>query len=255
MRGQAMKRAWRLPRRPPLSAPLLICTLLSVSCDRAPAPQTPARAEPPNVLAVAYPMADVVRRGGGDPVHVDWLIESGQQSDSYEPDTEAKNRIRTADLVITGGFNEPWAVEGFDDPSRGRRVIRLDLLQTARESHGAVAQLWLDPLIVRESVGVLADRLRSLRPSGESVFLRNAKDMTSKIDAMLADYRPQLDALSGQKVITLSPAFSALTARFGIVEVRPVEASPLKLTDLDIARLRQAARQENVRVMLVDDDD
>jgi len=233
-----------------------VASIATAGCDRGPGTsQTSTPREPVNVIAVAYPMADVVRQIGGDRVHVEWLLESGQPIDSFEPDESQKNRLGTADLVVSGGFDEPWAIEGFDDPTHGARVIRLDLLQTARTSPNAVAQLWLDPLIVRESAQTMADRLRALRPGGDAVFQRNANTFTTQIDSMLMDYRPKLDALAGQKVITLSPAFSALTSRFGIVELRPVSASPLKLSDLEVARIRRTARAQNIGVMLVDDDD
>src|SRR5262249_52093917 len=98
----------------------------------------------------------------------------------------------------------------------------------------------------------LADRLATQRPDDQAAFRRNASALVGQIDSALAEYRPRLDRLSGRKVIVLSPDFSALTGRFGLVEVRPVtEQSPTRLSDVDIAQIRQSARQQGAQCMLI----
>jgi ABC-type Zn uptake system ZnuABC Zn-binding protein ZnuA len=221
-------------------------------CDRGSnTSSTPVPREPLRVVATVYPLADVARLVGGREVRVEWVLESGQTLDGFEPDRDMLDRLRTAELVYGGGKSEPWAVEGFDDPLIARRIVRLDLLETARQSPGAAAGLWLDPLIVRESIGELAQRFSNLRPGGESLFRANSIDLTGKIDAILAAFRQRLDQLAGKVVITLGPDFSALTSRFGIVEVRPVLSSPSQLSDLDIARIRQTARERGATSLLI----
>jgi len=235
----------------------LIPLIMAAGCDRAPAtPKTPPPREPLNVITTAYPLGDVTRRVGDRAVRVEWIVEGGQSLESIEVTDDMRNRLRTADLLISGGgSNEAWACEGFGDALGAQRIIRLDLLETAGSSRQAATHLWLDPLVMREFTGALADRLGTLRTGEQGIFRKNADVQIAQIDAALAEHRAQLDRLSGKKVITLSPDFSALTGRFGLVEIRPVdEQSPMRLSDVDIARIRQAARDHGARTMLLSTD-
>src|SRR3954454_18742683 len=129
---------------------LLIAVLVfASSCDR-PAPNSVSAGQQKlSVLATAYPMADVAREVGGASISAQWLAESGQPIASLDPNAELRNRLRLADLVITGGASEPWAVEGFDDAYRARRIIRLDALPAARDL-ATTDQLWLDPKVMSQ---------------------------------------------------------------------------------------------------------
>src|SRR5438067_13318639 len=234
---------------------ILLVGMVVGACDHAPqSAPTPAPHEPLSVLATAYPLADIVRRVGDREVHVEWLMESGQSLEALEITPELKNRLRSADLVVAGGINEPWAVAGFDDSNRGQHILRLDLLETARQSPGASAQLWLDPMIAREFTNALAERLGTLQPSEQATFRRNADALLVQIDSALAEFQPRLGLLSGTKVVVLSADFSALTSRFGLIELRPVEQSALRLSDTDITQLRQIARAQKAAGMLVGSD-
>src|SRR5438270_13489164 len=126
-----------------------------------------------HVVATAYPLADIARQVAGAAVQCDWIAEQGQSLDAIDPTSEIRAQIRQAEMVLTSGTGEEWAVEGFDDPMRAKSVIRLDLLQAAKQD-SECRQLWLDPAVSQEAAGVIAERLALKQPEQAATFRQNA---------------------------------------------------------------------------------
>src|SRR5690349_16523737 len=123
--------------------PLILLPVLAVlGCGKAPpAPTaTPAKIR---VVATAYPLANIASQVGGDALQCDWIIEQGQSLDAADPTPEVRAKIRQGEMILTSGFGEEWAVQGFDDPMRARSILRLDILAAAKNDAGC-RQLWLD---------------------------------------------------------------------------------------------------------------
>lgn len=225
----------------------------------------PIKNEPLTVLATAYPLADVARRVGGRYVRVEWIAERGQPLAKLVPAPDLRARLGTVDLLLTSGASEPWAIEGFDDPFRAAKILRLDLLAGGGRSGGSetslapsqvqlpAGSLWLDPVLVRETAHETARRLALRRPHLQDYFTRQADTVAGEIDALLAEYQPQSGSREG-KVLTLSNRFDPLLGRLGITPVRPLFASPGRLSSNELRQLRDAASAQRTEVLIVDAD-
>jgi ABC-type Zn uptake system ZnuABC Zn-binding protein ZnuA len=216
-------------------------------------PATPIPSGPPkiSIVATAYPLADIARQVAGPVARYDWIVEEGQNLDAVDPTPEILDKIRRADMVLTSGFGEEWAVSGFDDPMRGASIVRLDVLSSARADTGS-RQLWLDPAVAKEFASVLAERLISKRPEQAQKLRENAAKFAAEIDQIWTKFAPKIAAVRGTKVLVLSTDYSAMSRSLGLVEIRPVTRSPLRLTDDDIRALREAVRTESPAALLVE---
>ena len=231
---------------------LLIAALVAwdLGCDKPTVPQA-RPATPISIVATAYPLADIARQIAGSSAKCDWIAEQGQALDAIDPTTAVLDQIRQADLVLTSGQGEEWAVKGFDDPMRSKSVLRLDLLAAAKPDSGC-RQLWLDPMVAKGFAAELAQRLALKRPQEAGTFRDNATKLSAEIDHLMAVDDLKLGMLRGRKVLVLSTDYSALTRSLGLIEVQPVTVAPLRLSDDDLRALRQAIQTDSPVAMLVE---
>jgi ABC-type Zn uptake system ZnuABC Zn-binding protein ZnuA len=225
--------------------------LLLVGCKRAD-PQFAAPMVKVPVLATVYPLADVARQIGGEYVDASWVLEDGQSPD-LQVTAKLREQMTRAAVVIAGGAGEPWAVEGFDDPDRARHLVRLDLTDDAKLIPEA-RQLWLDPIIVRQSCETIADKLTVQLPAQKNLFEKNAADFEHGIDDLMREFHSRIQSIVGMKVLVLSHDFSALDFRLKLVEVSPVQAPVMGLSDEQIEELKRAVETQKPGAMLVDGD-
>ena len=129
--------------------------------------------------------------------------------------------------------------------------MRLDLAPDAQLISDA-RQLWLDPIIVRQSCDAIAQKLTVQLPAQENLFTKNAKDFEGHIDDFLREFDSRMQAIAGMKVLVLSHDFSALDFRLKLVEVSPVNASPLGLSDDQVRQMQRAVEAQRPAAMLVD---
>lgn len=190
--------------------PQIALLLLFLSgCGKGAVPQAKVPT-PINVVATVYPLADIARQVGGPNVACDWIAEQTQRLDLTDPTDQTLAKIRGAELILTGGAGEDWAVDGFDDPNRARLIVRLDLLDSGKSDVGC-RQLWLDPAVAKEFANVVADRLAIQRPQQAQVLHASAARFGGDVDHLMGGFAIGLNVIRGQKVLVLSTDFSALS--------------------------------------------
>jgi ABC-type Zn uptake system ZnuABC Zn-binding protein ZnuA len=223
--------------------------LIAAGCDKAPSPMPVYQKI--RVVATAYPLADIARQVGGDAVQCDWLAEQGQTVDLSDPTDDDRQRIRQAEMVLTNGTGEDWAGAGSEDPTRGRMILRVDVLPAAKVDTGSRA-LWLDPEVAKNIATDFARRLGAQRPEQANLFNANADRFATSVDQLMNEFSSRIAAIQGRKVLVLSHNFVALTRVVGLVEVRATDdASPLQLSDEQMRALRDAIQSQGAEALLV----
>lgn len=233
-----------------LSGLLLFALGLSTGCGRD--SSTPAD-QKIRVAATPYPLAELARQIGGDRVQVYWIAESGQPPTSAQPSDQQLGQFRLADVFISTGPDDPWANRGFGQPYSHLRVVRLDLLPSSRDGPPA-GLLWLDPIVVMDLCRELCDRLILVQPDNEKLFRQRAQDYAARIEALVREYQPKLILARRRKLLVLNTDFDPLLLRFGLEPVLAVHTQPTRITEAELATLKQAARLANSRLLVLSAD-
>jgi zinc transport system substrate-binding protein len=203
------------------------------------------------VLATVYPLADLAREIGGEWVTVEWLAEGGQPLPGNNPPEDVYNRARSSDVVVSSG--ELWATEGYDDPMRAGRVVRLDTLPAATSFPGPRGLMWLDPAVGREAAEELYKSFSLKRPRLEPYFRQRRDKFLEHFDVVVRPYEPVLRRQPPRVALVLSSDWARLLARYQIAEVGPKEelTTTSALTAASVRELRDLARQYRLTEVLV----
>lgn len=241
--------------KPTPQFPCLVCLLaaVSASCDRSPTPP-PAAPEPIHVLAAVYPLADVVRRVGGQWVSVDWVIEGANDPRDIQLTDPLREKTNWANFIIGSGFEDSWARQDLTEFTRRTRLIlpdttaagRADALSAAGES-----ALWMDPQVMRETCLLISDRLRVRDAPHELDYRANAAAYDGELARLIAEHTPKTASLPHKKFLALRPTWSSMAHRFGLEEIHPINAEPQNVTDAQARDLRDAAKANDVHLLVL----
>ena len=202
------------------------------------------------VLATVYPLADLAREVGGEWVAVEWLAEAGHPLPGQNPPEDVHNRARSSDVVVSSG--ELWATEGYDDPMRAGRVVRLDTLPSALAAPSPRGLMWLDPAVAREAAQELYKSFALKRPRLEPYFRKRRDDFLERFDRVIKPYEPVLNVEPPRVALVLTPDFARLLHHYDIAEVGLKEdVTSSNLTDAHVRQLRDLARQYRLTEVLV----
>lgn len=240
--------------RPMLRLGLLIALLQLSGCGEKPTAPTGRNAEKVTIVASVYPLADIARQVGGEAVSVSWIIEKGEAVEGLNPSSEARSRMRTANLLLAGGITEPWAVEGASDAFQHGRLIRLDTLNAQNGQAMAAGYLWLDPILVADGCKELSRRLCLLRPEKEPLIRAQTESYITQLTDFTKTYQQKCYQAQNPKILVLGTEFSPLLRRFGLTPVPTVINSPSRLSDTDIRTIREIATEQKTRLLLISDD-
>lgn len=201
-----------------------------------------------SVCATVYPLADIVREIGGPNVRLDWILDLGDPLHGYSLSNEDRSRMTGIDLLICSGTRtETWAYAPIGSLEDTGRVVALEHLEIVRTAP-ATGLLWLDPLIVRAAVPVIAEQLAKRLPRQRDELLARGEAYVKRIEDIV---RKHPNTLFGrERVMVTERSFDALLDRFGIGAV-VVEANPLDLAPTDYRRLRDKAAEEKITALLL----
>src|SRR3954469_10688983 len=147
---------------------------LGLGCTRSPSAPAPKPAgRKVEVLATVYPLADLARRIAGDSANVEWLCEAGQRPEAIEAGSHLKQRANRADLMLTSGSWDAWAVAEMSDQARTDRMVEPLRMPAARDADPK-AYLWLDPPVVRQMAEAARTRLTIVDAARENEYRQNA---------------------------------------------------------------------------------
>lgn len=112
---------------------------------------------------------------------------------------------------------------------------------------------WLDPAngrIIAEKIG---NSLAVLDAKNAETYRSNVAAFNEKLDAKLVEWRKQLEAIRGAKVITYHKTYDYFAAAFGLKVVAQLEPKPgIEPSATHIAHLVKEAKDAGVKLILVE---
>lgn len=205
-----------------------------------------AQAAPIKVAATIFPLADLVRQIGGERVAVTTIIPAGASEHIYEPTSSQMRQVADAALYVkVGAGMDDWVdrlVRSARKPpvtisvTSGVRLLRAaeqELLGHKEEEehhhHGDDPHIWLDPILVRDSiVPRITEALVKLSPAEASHFRGNAKRFQQELTRLDQEMRQGIAGVKRREFIALHSAWAYLAKRYGLRQVAAVETFPGK---------------------------
>lgn len=224
------------------------------------------------VAAAFYPIAEAVRRVGGDRVEVQNLTPPGAGPHDLEltpPQVEQLERAR-AIFYLSGGFQPAVEEAAAGLPEQAERVDVLDgieLLPVGEQLPGTVGEVdgeeladggdphvWVDPVMLMQVATTIRDTLAEIDPTGAEDYDRGLADYQDELGELNADFRSGLATCASRIIVTSHRAFEYLARRYGLVQIAIAGLSPDDEPDpRTVEAIAAAAERENVHTVFFEE--
>lgn len=212
--------AGRWPRPSPVAlaglAAVALLALAAAACDPLTAADDGA---PVRAVASFSVLGELVEAVGGDRVESTVIVPVGADPHGYEPQPSDAAALERADVVVDSGLGlNPWL-----EPLRGRvggPVVEIGEVvgsAPAEDPTGRVdPHVWLDPRLLAEASGVVADALAEIDPAGADGYRVRAEAYRGELEALHAELRGTLSVIPDERrlLATYEYAFSYLAEAY-----------------------------------------
>lgn len=218
------------------------------------------------VLASFYPLQYVAERVGGDRVQVDSLTPPGAEPHDLELAPADVARLGDASVVVYLSGFQPAVDDAVaqtspehlvDAAAHAERAGTDDLADeesAEADDHaaedddhagetGADPHLWLDPTLLAEVAGDVADELAAADPDNAQEYLANAETLAGELTALDEEFTAGLAQCEIRTVVVAHEAYGYLAEAYdleqvGISGIDPdTEPSPARLAEIgDVVR-------------------
>jgi zinc transport system substrate-binding protein len=176
------------------------------------------------VAATFYPLAEAVRRVGGERVDVLTLVPAGSEPHEYEPTPRDIAATDGARVLVMNGSIDGWAdrfAPVFSAPGRAFVRVADRLPEVEKDPH-----VWLDPVRAQATVEAIRDALLAADPAGEAWYRAGADRYLEDLRGLDAAYAEGLRSCSRRKVVSSHDAFGYVAERYGFEAVPIAGLSP-----------------------------
>jgi len=173
------------------------------------------------VGATTYSLYDITKQVGGDRVEVLEVIPFQSNPHTYNPSILTVNRIKGVDVLIYNGAGlETW-IEDAREGLESEGVVLLDSSSYFKaieypsldgDSYYKNPYTWLDPLMVKEKVNIIAKTLIEVDPEGGEYYRENSRRVVARLEELHIRYRNSLKNCS-KKYVLASHGFLDYTAK------------------------------------------
>ncbi len=176
-----------------------------------------------------FPLASLVRQLTGEWADVVTLLPAEASPHNVELTADQVRQLDRAQLlVVVGAGLDPWAERAATAMNSSRlEVFRFaDLLTDLKLVNN---HLWLDPVLTRQFVAALSDKLQRQFPARADSVRAAAKKLDDDLKKIDDDYRAGLASVPQRDLITFHNAFDLIASRYGlnvVVRLTDIEASP-----------------------------
>jgi len=232
-------------------------TLALAGCSPATRPDAPR----PLVVVSIFPLADLVASLGGGDVDVTTLLPPRASPATWEATPSQVRMLDRADaFVMVGGGLDDW-LGGLepDDPRvpHLRIVDGLELLDAGGDVHGhggGNPHIWLDPLLMRDSVlPRLADLLIEVAPAQADGIRRRAEAWADSLTALDGEIRGVLDGVTSRSFVATHEAWGYFALRYGLTSLGSLYERPgHEPSARGLAALFERAREAGLTTILTE---
>jgi zinc transport system substrate-binding protein len=202
----------------------------------------------PTAVAAFFPLAATTRALAGPSVGVRDLTPPGVEPHDLELTTDDMDAILDARLVVLMGKGFQPAIESGADRRSGPTVRVLDRLDVGGDPH-----VWLDPVLMRRVVGIVAGSLAHALPAQRAAIPARVARLDADLAALDREYRAGLAHCRRRVIVTAHAAFAHLAARYGLQQRAIAGISPEQEPDpRRIAELSDLVRRDHLTTVFTE---
>jgi ABC-type Zn uptake system ZnuABC Zn-binding protein ZnuA len=229
---------------------------------------------PLSVVTTSTDLKSLVQAVGGEKVQAESLAPPLGDPHSVEIKPGQLARLKAAALLVRIGLDhEPWLASAlrtvndprfvagsphFLDASRGISLLQAETPRLRADKGAHVHGLgnthyWLDPENSRPITRAILEALARLAPTERGFFEANRKNFLARLDGRLKEWRSAMAPLKGARVVVFHESWPYFAARFGLVIVAAVEATPgVPPPPSYLAALIQKMRDSGIRLLIAE---
>jgi zinc transport system substrate-binding protein len=193
-----------------------------------------ATGDRPSVVTALYPLAFVAERVGGDDITLTDLAAPGVEPHDLELAPRQVGTIVNADLVVYLDGFAPAVDEAVvqNAPAQALDVGSLVTLMASagdggdNEGSGQDPHFWLDPTMLSQVAGGVADRLGQIDPAHADGYAQRADHVLDDLGRLDADYKAGLATCRIRTIVTAHAAFAYLSRRYGLEQLSVAGLQP-----------------------------
>ena len=223
---------------------------------------TPADGETSTPLRIAtttLPLAEWAQQVAGPTAKVTCILPSGANAHTFEPSPREMRSVAEASMLLRIGLHlDDWSDSLASANTNIKAVIVGDLMSTKGllpdvtsvtmaatsiepdeveathdddDDHGHSSidpHFWLDPLLAREAVTLIAEQLALVHPEQAATFRANAEAYNAQLQSLHEDIQTTLSATARHDFATFHNAFAYFASRYGLHIAAVIEEYPGK---------------------------
>lgn len=223
------------------------------------------------VCVSILPQAFFVQKIAGDLVDVEVLVKPGASPATYTPKPSQLKLISEAQLYFTIGvaFEKNW-ISRFSSINSDMKLIdttqgitKITMQSGIEEEHhhahdghdhhqheGLDPHIWLDPMLVKSQVKIIAETLSHTDPKNSAHYLHNAQKFTKELIQIDSNIKENLKNIKQKEFIVFHPAFGYFANAYGLKQVA-IEKEGKEPSVKYIKRIIDFAKKHNIKTVFV----
>jgi zinc transport system substrate-binding protein len=186
------------------------------------------------------------------------LVSPGTEVHDYQATPDDAKLLATADVLVENGLGIEEFLESLVTNAGNSKLQKINAssgIEVIEEEHHrdeGNPHIWLDPVLARQQVATIRDRLIAINPNNADNYRINAEAYIQKLQQLDNEFKQKLSPVKGCNFITFHDAFPYLARRYGLKQEAIVEIPEDSITPKDIQRVQQAANQYQVKALLTE---
>ena len=203
------------------------------------------------VVTSIHPYAALVQEIAGQDATVVQLLPSGASPHTFDPTPQDVIKVADADLIVFNGVLDGWLtdlvtssgtnapvlevmteldfkpVAGDDDEETSENTAENEAhAQEHAHEHGVNPHIWLDPVLMKQAVPLIANRLAQVDPEHAADYRANGTKVAKELGALDTELQKMLEPLKGAAFVPFHDAWPYFARRFGLDLVVEIEPAP-----------------------------
>lgn len=199
------------------------------------------------------PESEFVEKVGGDRVVVITMIPPGA-GHTYDPSPVQLADLAKADIYFSldsGEVFEDRYLETFRSSNPDMKIVSTSAGMDVKLKNGtADPHIWMSPAKAAVMVENICSGLISVDPENADYYTANKEAYLKELKELDDDMKASLAGKEGKAIIVYHPAWGHFTDEFGLRQIA-IELDGKEPTAKSLASLIRTAREENVRVVFV----